>query len=169
MIDLSNYSPAEPKHIGWLRAQGVPVVAIANAAPIRVANGFIADDGRFEDGHGQCHLVFAEAEDAVFWQPRENRVGTALGRSFALGEDAVTNPGTYAFDNNLNLWASPIDWLISGCDGCFVLDWSRAWSRLQDVPRVAVAERLLPLYRARMKPPRGPETFVLREKQAVAA
>ena len=170
MIDLSHYPPMKPAHIAWLRANGVCVEGIAAAMPIRVACGFAAHDGRFEDQPtGKTFLVFAEPEDAIFWQPRSGEIATMDGRAFALGEDAITNPATYSFDCNLNLWPDPLDWLRAGCDGCVVLDWRRAWSRLQDAPRIAVHERLLVPYRRHMKPPRGPETFVLTDKLAVAA
>ena len=65
-----------------------------------------------------------------------------LGRAFALGEDAIGNPGTYSFDCNLNIWPDPLMWLRAKCDGCVILDWRRAWSCLQDAPRIAVHERL---------------------------
>ncbi len=168
--DLSLYKPLAEDQMGWLLRSGVSVETIGDAMPLRVACGVVARDGRFDDRvDGQNFIVFPEQEDVVFWQPRSGELASWNGRAFALNEGAVTNPETYSFDCNLNVWPDPLMWLRAKRDGCVVLDWARAWSRLQDVPRVAVHESLLLSYRRHMKPPRGPETFVLTDSLAVAA
>lgn len=168
--DLSTYQPFSEDQIGRLIRSGVGALTISKAMPMLVARGLVAHDGRFEDNaDGQPFIVLPEAEDVVFWNPRSGELASWNGRAFALGEDAISNPGTYSFDCNLNLWPDPLMWLRARCDGCVILDWRRAWSRLQDAPRIAVHERLLVTYRRHMKPPRGPETFVLTDSLAVAA
>jgi hypothetical protein len=42
-----------------------------------------------------------------------------------------------------------------------VLDWNSTFDRLRDVPRIAIAETLLPLYRRHMKPARMPAVSVI--------
>jgi hypothetical protein len=41
------------------------------------------------------------------------------------------------------------------------VDWTRAFDRLRDAPRIAIEEELLPLYRRFMKPARVPDLFVI--------
>lgn len=168
--DIASYPSIDFGRFNWFLKAGVPMDTLIRLMPIRTATGIVASDGRFEEHpSGQCFLAFTEAEDVVYWQPRSGELGTWTGRAFALGEDAIYNPGTYAFDCHLNIWPDPLAWLRAKCDGCVILDWPRAWSRLQDAPRIAVHERLLVTYRRHMKPPRGPETFVLTDGLAVAA
>lgn len=130
--------------------------------------GIVADEGRFDEAtEGKAFLAFPEAEDVVFWRPGSDQLATWNGRAFALNEDAIYNPGTYFF-SNLNVYRNPLDWMRNRCDGCVVIDWSRAWSRLQDVPRIAVDESLLLQCRRHMKPPKGPEAFVVTDWRAAA-
>jgi len=167
--DLSTYPPIDFDRFIWLHRAGVPVETLITLMPIMMATGIIAPDGRFEDEpDGQTFLVFEEAEDAVFWQPRSGKLATWNGRAFALGEDAIYNPGTFAFDCHLSIFSDPLEWLRSRCDGCVVLDWSRAFDRLRDCPRIAVAEPLLFQYRRAMKPPRLPDVLVLTDRRAAA-
>jgi hypothetical protein len=167
--DIDAYPSIEIDGYRWLFQAGVPVRTLMDLTPIRKAIGTIATDGRFEDDPaGQTFLVFPEAEDAVFWQPRAGKLATWNGRAFALGEDAIYNPGTYAFDCNLSVFSDPLEWMRSRCDGIVVLDWSRAFDRLRDCPRIAVAEPLLFQYRRAMKPPRLPDVLVLTDRRAAA-
>ncbi|WP_234050733.1 MULTISPECIES: hypothetical protein [unclassified Xanthobacter] len=167
---LHQYPLMEFRHFDWLRRAGVAVETITSRMPIRVAKGSVADDGCFDDApEGAPFLVFEEAEDLVFWQPRTGALATWHGRAFALGEGAILDPLTYAFDCNLNLYANPLAWLQAGCDGCVVLDWSRAFDHLRHASRIAVSEDLLFLYRRHMKPARMPELSVLVTRKAVVA
>lgn len=167
--DIDAYPVLDWPRFEWLLKAGVSAQTLIDLAPLHVATGRMASDGCFEDDReGQSFILFPEAEDAVFWQPRTGELATWSGRAFALGEDALYNPGTYAFDGNLNLLPDPLEWLRCSCDGIVVLDWKRAWSRLQDAPRLAVHETLIFQYRRHMQPPRGPETVVLVERRAVA-
>ncbi|ANK84164.1 hypothetical protein AMJ97_CH00519 [Rhizobium sp. N1314] len=159
-----------PRHVGWLGACGVSMDAIIRPEPIRLAHGYRAADGRFDhDPGGPAWLVFPETEDCVFWEPLTGALSTWAGRSFALGEAAVGNAATFSFGNALHLYASPLDWLRAGRDGCVVLNWRLAFDKLRHCPRVAIAESLVPVYDRFMQPPRMPEVFVLRRRTEAAA
>ena len=157
----------------WLLKVGVPPETLASMSaqnPLCVATGRRRAEGLFDDDEGgQPFLVFEEPDDMVFWQPRTGEIATAFGNSFALGEAAVDDPGTYAFDNHLNLFGTPLDWLRARCNGCVVLNWSRAFAHLRHAPRIAVSEDVLFLYRRHMKPTRMPETLVISDSPRVAA
>jgi hypothetical protein len=173
--DFTDYACLSQAHLDWFKRQGVPVTALftsiddGNPTAIRVARGHRAEDGRFEDDPaGPQWLAFEEPEDVVYWNPRVAKLATRNGRAFALGEDAITNPGTYAFDNRLDIYPDPLTWLRAKRDGIVILDWSRAWSRLQDAPRVGVSESLFATYSRHMRPPAGPEVFVLKQERMAA-
>lgn len=156
--------------LDWLLAQGIPIEAIATPVALMVATGAAASDGLFESrAAGPRWIAFGQDDDIVFWQPRTGELARDTGRAFALGESAISNPGTYAFDCSLNIFRGPADWLASNRDGIVVLDWSQAFDRLRDAPRIAIAEPLLPTYRRFMKPARLPELFVLPEHGRIAA
>lgn len=166
--EVTCWSPLKQPHLDWLRKHDVPLHALLWPEPMRWAAGTIAKDGRFEEGEGEEHLVFPEPEDVVFWRPGTDTLGTWHRRIFALGAEAIDNPGTFALDGNLNIFPSPLQWLQAKRDGIVVLDWSLAFDRLRDCPRVAVAESLLPQYRRHMQPARLPKIFVISERRAAA-
>jgi hypothetical protein len=168
-LTFSRWGSLEQAQIDWLLSNGVTIPAMIHPQAILLARGVKAHDGRFEETpDGLPCLVFEEAEDEVFWQPRTGEFATSEGRAFALGEETIYDPCTYAFDCNLNIFASPLDWLRAKRDGCVVLDWSHPFDRLRDCPRIAVPENLLLEYRRHMKPPRMPELFVNSRKKEAA-
>ena len=168
--EIDTYPPVEFDRFNWLHKAGVPVETLIGLMPIRTATGIVAADRRFEDDpEGQPFIVFEEAEDAVFWQPRSGELATWNGRAFALGEDTIYNAGTYAFDCRLNIFPDPLEWLRAGCDGIVVLDWRRAFDRLRDAPRIAISEDLLFLYKRHMQPSHMPEVSVRVTRKAAAA
>ncbi|MGO7400371.1 hypothetical protein ACCS88_21315 [Rhizobium ruizarguesonis] len=160
-----------PRDVHWLIARGVPMAVIVRPEPMRLAYGYKAHDGRFDyDPSGPVWFAFIEPEDIVFWEPRTGALATWNGRSFALGESMIDNASTYSFDFALNVFASPLDWLRAGRDGIVVVNWERrVFDHLRDCPRVAVAERLLPLYERQMQPARMPDLFVLPEPGELSA
>ena len=166
-FSFSRWYSLRQSDINWLLAKGVTTHALVHPVGIQLAIGARAADGRFEEAsEGDAWLRFEEEEDEVFWHPQTGAFATSDGRAFALGEDAICNAGTYAFDCCLTLFTSPLDWLRAKRDGCVVFDWSRAFDRLRDCPRIAVPEELLPDYRQHMKPSQMPELFVIpRRKQ----
>lgn len=154
----------------WLTRQGVPAATVARLMPIMMARGIINRSGYFDpDTNGDHFLVFAEPEDTIFWRPTAGQVATLLGRAFALNEEWIDNAAVCSFDANLNIYATVMDWLRAGCDGIVVLDWSRAFDRLRDTPRIAIDERLLPNYRKWMQPRRMPALSVIPTKERQAA
>ncbi|WP_026619408.1 hypothetical protein M728_001110 [Ensifer sp. WSM1721] len=168
--DLGRFRKLTPQQVGWLLAEGVRMSAVMRPPIVMLAHGFKADDGLFEEhAHGEPFLVFPEAEDCIFWQPRSGAMATWNGRGFAVGEDLISAASTCSFDGNLNVFANPLDWLRWDRDGIVIVNLSLAFDRLRDVPRVAVAESLLPTYRKHMQPARMPELFVLREHKGAAA
>lgn len=156
--------------IDWLLSQDVATSAMVRPIAMMVAVGDLGEAGHFEAADGGSRwLAFEQERDLVLWQPRRKLLVSEYRRAFALGEDIVDNPGTYAFDCNLNIFADPLDWLRANRDGIVVIDWTRAFDRLRDVPRIAIAEALLPTYRRHMKPGRMPELLVIPERRRSAA
>src|SRR5262245_20425379 len=102
-LSFSRWGSLEQAQIDWLLRNGVTITAMIYPQAILLANGVKARDGRVEETpDGLPWLVFEQAGDEVFWQPRTGELATSEGRAFALGEDAIHNPGTYSFDCNLN-------------------------------------------------------------------
>jgi len=158
------------EELDWLLAQDVSTTALVRPLAMKVATGDLRRDGYFEaDDNGLRWLAFEQDRDLVLWQPRRRLLVSEDRRSFALGEDIIDNPGTYAFDCNLNIFAEPLEWLRADRDGIVIIDWSKAFDRLRDVPRVAIAEALLPTYRRNMKPGRMPELLVIPARRRSAA
>ena len=148
----------------WFLNQGVSASVVATTVNLVTVRGLVASDGLLrEDPDGSEFIAFYEerSDDAVLWCPATGSVATWCGRAFALGEDNVANPGTYAFDNALHIYADPLDWLRDRGRGIVIVRWDLAFDMLRDVPRVAVVERLLPLYRRHMQPSCLPELSVL--------
>lgn len=96
-------------------------------------------------------VVFYEEvdRDLVLWDPHSGELITRAGRAFAIGTDNV-HAGAGVFDH-LRIHASPLDWLRDRGRGLVVVDWQQTFDRLRDIPRVAVAEAVLPQYRQAMK------------------
>lgn len=155
------------------RRAGVAALALATPWAMKVASGNIGSDGRFDaDPNGERWFSFEELDvgDVVFWQPSSDRIASWCGRAFALGEAIIDEPSTYGFDCSLNIFADPMDWLRADRDGIVILpnQWPLAFDRLRDCPRVALAEKLLPAYRANMRPARLPELMVIPERRHAA-
>ena len=147
------------------RKRGVGIMSLAKPSAMQVAVGDVASDGLFEPhATGQRWFAFEEfdAGDIVFWHQASERIASWSGRAFALGQDIIGDPAIFSFDNALNIFDDPLDWLRCRRDGIVVLPgrWDGAFDRLRDCPRIAIAQRLLPVYRRQMKPPRMPELFV---------
>jgi len=141
------------------------------AAHARIVRGVRAPDGRFDpQPEGRGFIAFDQGDDVVLWQPNTGELATWQGRAFALGENAIISAATYSFDNCLVIHADPLEWLtdLHG-SSIVVLDWSQAFDRLRDAPRVAIAEELLPLYQQHMRPPRMPELFIIPNNRRAAA
>jgi hypothetical protein len=150
---------------------GVDIMSLARPWAMKVAHGHAAQDGLFEpDASRDRWFAFEETEvdDVVFWHWPTGELTTWCASAFALGEEVIEEAATYSFDCSLNIFDSPLDWLRARRDGIVVLDWARAFDRLRDVPRIALAESLLPLYRRHMRPARLPELFILPARRSAA-
>lgn len=96
-FDISSCGGLMQRHLDWLTASGVPMTAIIQPDPVRIAHGQKAADGRFDpDPGGPDWFVFAERDDVVFWRPRTGELATWDGRAFALGERAIDQASTYS-------------------------------------------------------------------------
>jgi hypothetical protein len=161
----------------WLMDNGVNPLTIGSGqnAPLKVARGHCADDGWFDvDPSGDPHFgILVEDRggpvDVGFWHARSGRTATLLNYGFALGEHLIDNPGVYSFHGALKIHANPVEWLRAGRDGVVILDWTRAFDRLRDCPRIAVDEPLLAKYRAAMQPPHMPDLFVMTDSEEAVA
>ena len=170
--DVLGVTPIRWQLFNWFATQGVPRQTLMRMIGLHTVRGTRGADGRLDpDPNGQEFLAFREesADDLVFWCPRTNEFASLRGRAFALGEDNVADSTTYQFDAHLHVHADVLSWLRDEGRGIVVTDWSRAFDRLRDVPRVAVAERLLPFYREAMKPKRLPELSVIASPVRLAA
>jgi hypothetical protein len=167
--EIWNEAPTQAQ-LDWLRRSGLDVMALIRPTITMMTSGVRHQDGRFDfDPAGMKWLAFEEDEDFVFWQPRTGELATAEGRAFALGEALIGDAWTYSFDCSLNIFTNPLEWLRAKRDGIVVLDWSIAFDRLRDCPRVAVAEAMLFNYRRHMKPRHTPELFVIPKPWRIAA
>ena len=150
----------------------VDIMSLAQPMAMKVALGHVAPDGRFEpDIRRDKWFVFDEVGSGRLGVLARGRpVGSATwsGRVFALGQATIDEAATYSFDCSLNIFDDPMDWLRSRRDGIVVLDWTRAFDRLRDAPRIALAESLLPLYRRHMRPAHLPELSIIPAQRRAA-
>ncbi|MGC4025330.1 MAG: hypothetical protein QM744_09375 [Mesorhizobium sp.] len=168
------------RHLDWLRRSGVSIQAMIFSrhhlpSAIRLGYGEVAPDRRFDftdDGPAWLAIdifdTFMEQVDICLWQPRAGELATLEGRTFALGQEIIDDPATYSFDCRLNIFADPLQWLQAGRDEIVVIDWTRAFDRLRDCPRIAVAEEVLPQFQQHMKPAHTPEVSVIPARRNAA-
>lgn len=154
---------------GWLLAQGVPGLVISSLLPLYTVNGVRARNGRFDPNPEGAPFVYIEDEaDFIFWNRATGELASWDSRTFALGEAVIDNPATLAFGCSLNIFDNPLDWLRAKRDGIVIIDWRQAFDRLRDLPRVAVAECLLPTYDKHMRPTHLPKVSVIPENRRAA-
>jgi hypothetical protein len=137
--------------LNWLlEKEKIPIQTLMEPTLVYATRGVMAHDNRFDykPDRQPAWLAFEEEEDFVFWLPGSyDAITTAEGRAFALGEDNITNAGTYFLDGALTVFADPLSWLKARRCGIVIFDWFQAFDRLRDVPRIctdseAIAERL---------------------------
>lgn len=154
MIDRKqcNIRPLKQLDLDWLSGKGASPQAIMNPSFIGVANGPRASGGYFEYRHkGPDWFVFVQRCDVIFWQTATGELAWELGRCFALSEELVANPSTTAF-GPLAIFAEPLGWLVAGRQGIVMVQWVWCFEWLRDVPEIALAPELEPLYRSYMTP-----------------
>jgi hypothetical protein len=130
---------------------GVMIQTLFNPTLVTATRGRRAHDGRFDyDPRAKPDwLAFEEPEDFIFWRlPQadfEGEVATAEGRAFALGEQNISNPGTYALDGWLRIFPEPFSWLRARRRGIVIIDWNfgRVFEELRDCPRIVGETELL--------------------------
>ncbi len=161
----------QPSIDWWVKVKGVAPENLVKPSPVMAAKGHCADDGRFDPDpiEGKNCFTFEEENDRVFWHPPTGRLATWEGRSFALGEVMIDNPTTTAFDQYLNIYADPVEWIRAGRYGIVVINWGFAFDRLRDVTRIAVAQPLLATYRKSMYPTHMPKLAVLPSAERLSA
>jgi len=162
--------PLTQIHIDWLLGRGVLPQAMLQPSHLGIAHGHKSKQAFLEeDSEGPAWFAFEEPHDVVFWNPKDGAIAYDTGRAFALGEGIIDDPWTTAIDRWLKIFADPLQWLQHERRGLVVLNWSLAFDKLRDVPRIAVAEDILPTYRKMMKPPRMPTLAVLPKAERLAA
>jgi hypothetical protein len=166
--NLDDFPQIGEPQFQWLRNNGVPVQTLIDL-DLRTINGVKAEDGRFEQGDGASWIILPEECDLVFWQPKSGEISTALGRVFAVGQDAAQNEWACAMGGSLSIFETPLDWLRASCKGIVVLDWSLAFERLRDVPRISVPEKLAITYQRHMKPARLPKFSIVKDDTKMEA
>lgn len=129
-------TPLPQAQLDWLLTQGVPMDAILWPEAIEWAgdNVYVIDGNHFWDA------------DSGF-----------VGGYFCLGEDNISDANAYSFDGALRLWETPLEWLKANRTGIVVIDWTQAFDRLRDCPRLAVPKGLMGKYKQWMKVPRMPD------------
>lgn len=126
--------------------------------------GFRASDGRFDqDKFGPLWVVFAERQDNVYWRPQTGEVATLYGRAFALGESLIEDAATYSLDGVLHINSTIEGWLLDKYRSIYVIDWSQAFDKLRNAPRVGLDNDFQEIYHQHMRPARMPKVYVRRE------
>ncbi len=161
-----------------LICHGVPPVAgiAGRSDALKRVSGQIGPDGWFDpdpDGAGHVAILVctfpADPVDVAVWQPRSTRLGSYMGRAFALGEDQIENPATYFADGGLAVHRTPLDWLRAGRQGICIIRHARAHIRLRHVPKLIAADVAHGRELRRLLTPKLPEIFVhARERRAAA-
>lgn len=170
MTDFYSLPGLKQVHLDWLISKGVTVDAMIKPEPMRFARGSEINGRFLHDRNGADWFAFAEGHDIVYWRAGTNKLATETGAAFALGQEVIDLPETYAFDCYCNIFADPLEWLQAGRDGVVVLDWSRTWARFHAVPRVALTSDPLAIaFDRHFKPPRGPDVVVMRVQRRAAA
>lgn len=160
MADLPSFSPARisgtwashgellPREINELQRQGVTPLALTYPHPIRAGYVCWMTPDRFEPESWAPHSRKAEraflflvrdgsgdAVDVVAWAPQTERIGTWLGRAWALGEETAYSP---RLGDGLHVHRSPLSWLQCGRRGVvFLRAQAAALSLLDAGPLVA--------------------------------
>ena len=137
--------PQETSSLGDLNIQrmlrqGISIAAIAAPWAVRCGHVLFETDGhRYRPNPiGEFALVFGvladlsntmgdlNALDIVAWAPKSGRIGTRLGRAFALGEDQIGVDGMGTTGLPLVVHRTPLGWLKANRRGIVVADWEIA-------------------------------------------
>ena len=126
--------------IQWLLRQGITIGAIARPWAVRAGRVmFNRHDHRYRPNPiGEFVLIFGvladlsstmgdlNAADLVAWAPRSGRIGTRLGRAFALGEEQIGIDGLGTTGLPAPVHRTPLGWLRADRRGVVIADWETA-------------------------------------------
>ena len=113
-----------------------------------------------------CHRY----ADLVAWAVAEpTKCKPYLGTAFALGQDQIFNPGTYAFDSKLAIHRAPFHWLQADGKGIVILQPKMAYGWLQHAPGLLCEDELHGREIRRLLVPPKPRTKVFVWSQEAAA
>ncbi len=156
---LEDYAPLSQKWLDWLAKCGVSVKAIRHPEPLRLARGNSVAGRFIYIPDGSLWVVYAEAEDVIFWRPKTGELATYSGRAFALGEEAIEMANSMGA---LRIFSDPLRWLQAERAGICIVAWQHAFDRLRHVPYIEIDASLEQRYLAAMRPP-VPRLQVIRE------
>lgn len=152
--ELRNLSlTASPLLLHRLKALGVPWPTIAHMGARHYFGGSArvidADDGLYAPSNdGTPHLVLPVFEDGELVdlvaftseQPMAWLLRVGVGWSLGL----IDGLERHSWQDEVRLWASPLDWLRADCDGLCILDWSAPEvSKLSRLPNIRCQDRPL--------------------------
>jgi hypothetical protein len=113
-------------------------------------------------------LCDLDAADLIAWSPKSGRIGTRLGRAFALGEDQIGVDGFGTTGLALPVHRTPLGWLRESRRGMVIADWELAAYALRDLILSAQDEAHRGELTSRLTP-RGPRIVISsRESRRVA-
>ena len=153
---VASLSALDARSTAWLRARGVPMMALHQyPGPMGVSR--IIPTGRWyelAEGDGIPAYImpvfvsgaFSDLLDLIAWTPADPvRWWFRTGDAYALGMEWIDRAEIH--DKPLRLFECPLDWLAAGGSGACVLDWKFAALHLRRVPALqcdslAFAERV---------------------------
>lgn len=136
------HDPLDQQSIDWLKERGISNGAMIRPRPIKMTAVDFEGNGSFvrnPGGVGVFTLIVDENEEVVdllAWQPRSGRLATLRGHAFALGQDQILSPGTYALGGALRVHRSPLAWLRAERRGIVILNSREVYTRLGQVERI---------------------------------
>jgi hypothetical protein len=135
--------PLAQKQINSLVQLDIPGLALVKPLCLATDDVFFSS-GRFEfgadaKGHSVSAIIIPAIGhggliDLVAWLPKSGALASWLGASFCLGDERQID-GPY-LDEPLQVWRSPVSWLKAERRGIVIVEKSRAFDRLRDVPEL---------------------------------
>ncbi len=146
--------------LSWLKDQGVSCEAMMHRWPIGACN--VRFDDRYfdlDEAGGRAFTIAVidggEIIDIAAWQPSTHQLASWLDNAFAIEQDAIFNPATYAFGGALHVHRTPIEWLRAGRRGIVILRPDLAHAYLAQRDRLAFEdESFARLVKRWIQPPR---------------
>ena len=143
MLDIPNELEAQ-----WLIGQGVPDTAMLGTPCLRAGRVRFLENETFEFvDDGDRALIFRVVDceyeiDLVAWSHRQDKLATNRGVAFALGQDSITNPGTFFDGGTLQVHPTPLEWLRADREGICIVQSRFTYSQLHNVKRLQFADKV---------------------------